>query len=190
MKFRILKIYIILRNMLRMNHWRGHGIHSPFMYDLVRNVIVKRRVSYNENSLPRNIINYNLLKRDTLFIKNLYAYLGYTECMIVGEGEPADRTFCIAPKGTPAEAIEQLIRDIETKGCNECCVAVLGVNKSAEKYRLCRAVVKSHTCVSVDIYRTYLFFYDNKLQKQYYRIRSRYGDPIINTLPARMLNRD
>lgn len=26
---------------IQVRHWRGHGIHSPFMYGIVRNVFMK-----------------------------------------------------------------------------------------------------------------------------------------------------
>ena len=185
-----MKIYIYLRNCFRLNHWRGHGIHSPFMYRLVREVLVKRKVSYNPHTLPENIMNYNLLKRDTLFIRNLYAFLKYPNSIIAGEGRPDHRTFCVAPMDTPPEKIGELINAIDRNGNNECCVAVLGVNKSREKYQLCRELIQKETCVSVDLYRTYLFLFDKRLQKQYYRIRSRYGDPVYNSIPARLLYRN
>lgn len=186
MKFRLLKIYIYARNFFRINHWRGHGIHSPFMYRLVREVLVKKRVSYNPHTLPENIINYNLLKRDTLLIRNLYSFLQYPDSVIVGEGEPGNRTFCVAPMDASPEAIRQTIEMIRSRRYNECCVAVLGVNKSLEKYQLCRRLIQTEGCVCVDLYRTYLFLFDHRLQKQYYRIRSRYGDPILNSIPVRL----
>lgn len=171
MKFRILKIYAILRNLFRVNHWRGHGIHSPFMYRFVREVIVKRKPGCSPNKLPEGILRHNLLKKDMLLARNIYEYLGYDRCIVAGEAPVQDRTLCLAPSDISTEIIEQALLQAEDL---ECCVTILGVNKSHEKYKLCRRVMREKRCVGVDIYRTYIFFFDNRLQKQNYRLRNKW----------------
>ncbi len=170
LKFTLLKSYILLRNCFRMNHWRGHGIHSPFMYRLVREVIVRENPRKTGRPLPESIAARLLSERDAAFLRNLYGYLDYPRCIVAGEETPENRTLCIASADVSPEAIGQLIGRIRNDH-DECCVAVLGINKSYDKYRLCKKLIREENCVSVDLYRTCLFIYDARLRKQHYRLR-------------------
>ena len=46
-KQRLFRGYFRVRAHIHVRHWRGHGIHSPFMYGIVRNVFMKDRMRYD-----------------------------------------------------------------------------------------------------------------------------------------------
>ncbi len=87
--------------MMRIKHWRGHGIHSPFVYGLVRKVVMN-------DCIPKELpVSHALPECDVRFLERLYAYLGYDNCIIAGES-----VFMHAGKGKVAEAYSTFTKEV------------------------------------------------------------------------------
>ena len=59
-KQRIFRGYFRLGAHIHVRHWRGHGIHSPFMYGIVRNVFMKSKITGPDTRL------YDELRRERI----------------------------------------------------------------------------------------------------------------------------
>lgn len=55
-KSKIISALNFLRYLIMSRHWRGHGVHSPFVYDFVRNVLFDRTI-YPEYDFFKTIIS-------------------------------------------------------------------------------------------------------------------------------------
>ena len=55
-KRQIFRNYFRLRGKIHVRHWRGHGVHSPFMYGIVRNVFMKNRITGSDRALYQALL--------------------------------------------------------------------------------------------------------------------------------------
>lgn len=90
-----------LKFLYKIRHHRGHGIHSPFVYNLIRKVIEEKTPYYaysdlqefiNNSPIPRPRINkYNKLSF------RLINYFGAKHILEIGSGEGINTLFLTAP---------------------------------------------------------------------------------------------
>ena len=58
-------------------HYRGHGVHSPFVYSLVRQVFMRRRVEGSNTALYADLVLRHVSRRRATQLQNLYTHCGY-----------------------------------------------------------------------------------------------------------------
>ena len=68
----------------RIRYFRGHGIHSPFVYSLVRNVFMRRGMKTGENALYALLISSGIRKTVAAELQRLADYIGLQRCGIPG----------------------------------------------------------------------------------------------------------
>lgn len=165
------KIYVRLKNAEGIIHWRGHGIHSPFMYGLVREVVVNnnRPPLPAELTFPSEVLN--ITKYDMDFIIKMYNYLRWPKIVIAEEGEVVSgNTLYIAPPTAPPDLVENTAEQIKRRGYDNCCIVVLGVDDIKERRRICERMAKKNDSVSADMFRYFVFVYNSELQNKHYKI--------------------
>ena len=69
----------------RLRHFRGHGVHSPFAYGLVRNIYMKRRHLPAKGSVYSALRKHGGTVRQASLIQALYDYLACRQCCIDAE---------------------------------------------------------------------------------------------------------
>ena len=69
----------------RLRHFRGHGVHSPFAYGLVRNIYMKRRHLPAKGSVYSALREHGGTVRQASLIQALYDYLACRQCCIDAE---------------------------------------------------------------------------------------------------------
>lgn len=179
------------RPLPRMRFWRGHGIHSPFMYALVRKVFMKRRITGGDTGLYLALRERGVGKRSAVVLQNMFTHCDRESYTILGEqgakstacktekehktgesGKDRDpgkerRNLCILLPTAAPELIERQMRVCSEKQ------GVLAVpaplRHKAVRETTLRAAWEYH-CVSVDRRDMILCFFDSALQKQHYRI--------------------
>lgn len=78
----------------RLRHWRGKGVHSPFMYGVVRGVFLKSRLSGPEHRLYDELLGRGVRKKDAVVLQNLYGYCGAEGYTFIGEQKLTPQVAC------------------------------------------------------------------------------------------------
>lgn len=163
--------YHKLRYLLRIKHYRGRKIHSPFMYSLMRGALMG---SHNHTTKERPI--YIELRRegfkpkDAGKIARVYHFLdmnGYRESNREHRGED----MVIMPYNAGYEDIVKEIATIGRDNKHIRCIVIPYIYKSKENRTTWRALAKEQNVVSVDLFSIGLIFVSEFLQKQSYKLR-------------------
>ena len=89
--------------LVRMRHFRGHGVHSPFVYAIVRQVLMRRTLLGADTSLRDALLRAGVGMRRATELQNLMTHCGY-------------RTFALAAcAAEAAEAAGELV--VLLRGC-------------------------------------------------------------------------
>ena len=137
-----------LRNRLsRARFFRGHGVHSPFVYDVVRNVFMRDTLLPGDRALFRELLAAGVPERRAVQLQNLAIHCGYATFGL----NRADAEFCIATRSLSRT------------------VAVMSPYDGRERRAMCLQIVAAHRSTTVDN-RGYLLVFNNNLPKQHFRI--------------------
>ena len=135
-----------LRNRLsRARFFRGHGVHSPFVYDVVRNVFMRDTLLPGDRALFRELLAAGVPERRAVQLQNLAIHCGYASFGL----NRADAEFCVVTCALP--------------------VAVMSPYDGRERRAMCLQIVAAHRSTTVDN-RGYLLVFNNNLPKQHFRI--------------------
>ena len=97
-KQRLFRGYFRIGAHIHVRHWRGHGIHSPFMYGIVRNVFMKSRITGGDTALYEALRGERIGKKNAVKLQNLYTHCrmdGYTLVPDIGAAPHGARTLYV-----------------------------------------------------------------------------------------------
>lgn len=152
-----------LRNRLsRARYFRGHGVHSPFVYDIVREVFMRSELLPGDRSLYERLVGAGIPHRRAVQLQNLAIHCGYSSFGM----NRADADLCIVTRDFPRSETLALIRSAAEGGHT---VAVLSPYDGRERQALCAQIVAGHRSTTVDN-RAYLLIFNNYLPKQHFRL--------------------
>ena len=152
-----------LRNRLsRARFFRGHGVHSPFVYDVVRNVFMRDTLLPGDRALFRELLAAGVPERRAVQLQHLAIHCGYATFGL----NRADAEFCVATCGLPRPATLALVRAAAEAGHT---VALMSPYDGCERQALCGQIIAGHASTTVDN-RGYLLIFNNHLPKQHFRI--------------------
>lgn len=152
-----------LRNRLsRARYFRGHGVHSPFVYDIVREVFMRRELLDGDRRLYETLSSAGIPHRRAVQLQNLAIHCGYASFGM----NRADADLCIATRDLPRAETLALVRAAAAGGHT---VAVMSPYDGRERQALCAQIVAGHRSTTVDN-RAYLLIFNNYLPKQHFRI--------------------
>lgn len=146
----------------RARYFRGHGVHSPFVYDLVRQVFMRRDLLPGDRELCRALLAAGVAKSRAVELQNLAIHCRYATFGL----NRAEADLCVLTRAVGPEATLALVRAAaEAKHT----VAVLAPYADRERLELCRRIVAEHRSTTVDN-RGYLLLFNNHLPKQHFRL--------------------
>lgn len=152
-----------LRNRLsRARYFRGHGVHSPFVYDIVRCVFMRDSLLPGDRALYKVLLAAGVSQRRAVQLQNLMIHCGYTTFGL----NRADAELCIATRDLPRAATLALVRAAAEAGHT---VALMAPYDGCERQALCGQIAAGHPSTTVDN-RGYLLIFNNHLPKQHFRI--------------------
>lgn len=152
----------------RLKKRKGYSVHSPFVYSLVRNVLMKKELVGVDSGLYKELINRGATKRLAIRLQNYFTFFEYNKCEIDLFGaEICDRTLCVVSKQNDGTEIDKLTNMI---GNQKVTLAILSPNFNGERKYMWRKLVENHHSISIDTSGVVFLFYDNLKAKQHIKL--------------------
>lgn len=155
-------------NIKRARYWRGHGVHSPFVYKIVREVFMSSILKpHDDTPLCDALHPLGVARRRVIELQNLMSQCHY-------------KSFGIDCSPAQMEGKDMVIASLQ---CNNDMLAAMAaratelhstlciLSPSYDRKRdiACKEIVKNHPCTSIDN-RGYLLLFNNHLPKQIFKL--------------------
>ena len=151
----------------RARYFRGHGVHSPFVYSIVRSVFMRSRFItddiYYTTIVYEALLEQQIPRKRALQLANLCAHCGYRE---ISYSRPCAADMMVVPQYIEPEKFDRYVQV-----ANECgaTLVIMTPYLNHKRDRACREIVSRHKCTTVDN-RGYLLVFNNHLPKQHFRL--------------------
>lgn len=152
-----------LQNRLsRARYFRGHGVHSPFVYQIVRRVFMCGGLLPGDRKLYEALRAEGIPERRAIQLQNLAIHCGYDSFGL----NRSDERFCVVTEALSRAQTESLIDVARRAGAT---VAVMSPCATPWRQAICSRIIASHLSTTVDN-QGYLLIFNNHLPKQHFRI--------------------
>lgn len=148
----------------RARYFRGHGVHSPYVYDIVRKVFMKSKLQTDRTELYERLRSMGISRRRAIQLQNLFVHCGYATFGIDCASERVD--MFITTLDTAADSLPQFA---EAAAAGRSTLCIMSPYFSAARHRACRRIVDAHPSTSVDN-RGYLLLFNNHLPRQRFKL--------------------
>ena len=170
LKKRLVKAVLYSETFTRVRHYRGHGIHSPFVYSIIRHVFMKRKVTGSDKHLYNALRACGVGNHAAVQLQNLHSYCNYTGFSIVDHDnlqlEMDTDFYVILPDVEPGT----LNRILNQQAGGNRTVVIMFPRQSRSRMKLCAGMIRNCHCLSIDN-RSYVIFFQNpKLPVQHFKL--------------------
>ena len=160
-------------HLARARFFRGHGVHSPFVYAIVRQVFMKTELREGDRSLYAALRERGVNERRAVQLQNLFIHCGYNQ---FGMNRATEADLCIATADTPTDRLPQLAEAARREGATLC---IMEPYADVERRNCCRRLAAEHPSTSIDNRggtpsspidnRGYLLLFNGTLPKQHFK---------------------
>lgn len=142
-------------------------MHSPFVYSIVREVFMCRKLQGEQHELHDALIAKDVAKRRATELQNLLLHCKYSTFAIDIQPEQMEgHDFVIATLDAGNEVLAPLAQRATELGITLC---ILSPSYDRSRDKACQAIVKHHRSTSIDN-RAYLLLFNNHLPKQEFKL--------------------
>lgn len=153
---------------LRIGHWRGHGVHSPFAYRFAREVFMERKHAPCEGDIYSSFANRDVARESLRLVQAAYTYFNCSAYSIDDFALPAAKkasSRCTMQIFTPeAERVTGKNRPDKTIVC------LVSPFRNAAWYETCRKTVAGHEGMSIDCRSVIFLFHLKGLNKEHIKL--------------------
>jgi hypothetical protein len=150
----------------RFRHSRGYGVHSPFLYKVVREAMMPRRVATTTPLLREELVALGVGRRTAVRLQN-YLDIAQHTCWAIDTAEGgAQGTLFVATPDCPHEVVEQMAEMCGVDGTTMATLCVIHHKGKAERVWR-RELVEGHKGMSAEKPRFTFLFFNPALPKQH-----------------------
>jgi hypothetical protein len=147
----------------RARYFRGHGVHSPYVYSIVRQVFMSSKLSGERHDLHDALLGCDVPKRRAIELQNLLCHCNYSTWSV---DELVECDLLVASMATTYEHLEQYAQYAREHGITLC---IIRPYNNANRWGVCSQIIEQHPSTTVDN-RGYLLIFNNHLPKQRFRL--------------------
>jgi hypothetical protein len=157
------------RTLVRVKHFRGRKVHSPFVYGIVRNAIMKTTPQGDDRVLFDELRARGFSIKRAAQLQNLYTFRGYDSVVFAEGSMPLldAGTLCFAMPSLPEARTVALVEGARGTGTAIC---VVSPYENRARRRLAQSLVESHRHTSIDNRGFLLLFTDERMPKQHFKL--------------------
>lgn len=145
----------------RLRFFRGHGVHSPFIYSIARDVFMTKRLRDDAVELFDKLKKADIKESVAIEIANLALHCNLSKVtfdLIDNESE-----LVICSKNSSEHSISTLCKEAEKLG-----IAVVILSPYTKK-SLCNSLLQENRSSSIDRFN-YMILFNNYLPKQHFKL--------------------
>jgi len=152
----------------RARYFRGHGVHSPFVYAIVRQVFMRSTLIPDcDTALYTALTDRGISVRRAIQLQNIMIHCGYTSFGIdCADDDKTRYDLIVATLAVPAEHLKKMAVRASADGTTLC---IMSPWYDRRRDETCRAIIAKHVCTDIDN-RGYLLLFNNYLPKQSFRL--------------------
>ncbi|MBO5831033.1 MAG: hypothetical protein J6R01_05465 [Alistipes sp.] len=147
----------------RARYFRGHGVHSPYIYSIVRQVFMSSKLNADGCDLHDALLECGVPQRRAVELQNLVHHCRYTSWSI-DSIQKCD--MLVATMNTTYEYLDEYARYAQEQGVTLC---IIRPYDNANRWAVCSRIIEEHPSTTVDN-RGYLLVFNNHLPKQRFRL--------------------
>ena len=157
------RLQLLGNKLSRAKSYHGYGVHSPFVYGLVRKAFMPKKLIEGTGSTLYDSLRANGVA--TKRARQLHNTLQYIEGKSYSINEVGgDLSILLA--NFPTEQLRKAYEEAKSKGLT---LVVCQPYLNRERQNEVRALIDEHRSTTVDN-RAYILFFNNRLPKQHYRL--------------------
>lgn len=166
-KQRLYGLRTLPSNLKRARYFRGHGVHSPYVYSIVRQVFMASGFITSDHSIYEALLLKGVGRKRATQLQNLAFHCSYERVGIDCAVEKfSEYDMVIATTDIPLEQLPAMAHEAHQQQMT-LCVMLPSLNRERDK--MCKSLVEQHPSTSVDN-RGYLLLFNNHLPKQIFRL--------------------
>lgn len=143
----------------RARYFRGHGVHSPYVYRIVRQVFMQRKLYDLANDIYPRLKSCDIPERRCVEIANLMTVCGYSSCVI---DNMSDAHLIVVTLDVDFARLEAFAAYARNFGATLC---IMNPYNTRERWAVCQQIIDAHPSTTVDN-RAYLLVFNNHLPRQ------------------------
>ncbi|MFI3267554.1 MAG: hypothetical protein R3Y51_02430 [Rikenellaceae bacterium] len=163
--------YNKIKYLLRIKHFRGRDVHSPFMYSVVRKALMNRRgKQLTVNLKLYNFLgNYGYVESSKKRICRVFNYLELENYTTI-ESYNNSNSLIILENSQNFEQLKSCVKEIRESE-TFAFISLGNIYTNLESKQLWKKIILELDCVAVDLYYEGLIFVNESLCKQSYKMK-------------------
>lgn len=162
-----LKVIDRVKYTFRRKHRSGHRIHSPYVYNLVRYLFMKRRcgVAPSDAELTVMLCQHDLKYDYSYRVGQFFKYNNFTK-YVLNPHEYGGEDMIVITTIHDTKSFDEIVYRMREEH-PRCAVVVMGIYRNKE----CRNWWREQEELMLDLYRIGIIIYDNNLNKEYFKLK-------------------